>query len=123
MQPPAARMTQALLAPPPPFVLAAKFAGARRGMVFKRGDAGLGYYCDDGPIADGACASRDDAGAPGRLVLALDDLVPDAVAAHGCDRCERLPRGSGEAAAQVPRPPPAPGCSAHEAKREGPHGG
>ncbi len=72
------RSVQTLLAPPPVFVSAPKFSGAREGMAFKVGASGLGYYRDDGP--DGpAVAVRQGA----QLTLSLDDLVPEGAVRDG----------------------------------------
>ncbi len=76
-------------------------------MVFKLGDEGVGYYRDDGPPACGAGAYGGGGQAPGRLVLALDVLVPGADDPQEHDRQRSLPRGDSEIAALAPRPPPA----------------
>ena len=60
---------QSTLGPPPPFVQATKFCGARAGMVFKTGERGLGYYRNPGPEVSPHVPVCDG------VVLVLDDLI------------------------------------------------
>ena len=59
----------------PEFSKAAKFAGAWRGMVFKRGHLGMGYYRDCFKVAVNLALHQHAASDAAPVRLRLDDLI------------------------------------------------
>ena len=70
------------------FIAAGKFGGNIEGMVFKRGDQGMGYY-PDGPIVD----ARERKLIDGRAPLCLDRLIGKGEGPEGNGRKEELATG------------------------------
>ncbi len=74
----------------PAFTSASKFLGTRRGMVFRVGQRGLGYYRDS--VVDDSASPE--TGRPAPVTLVLDDLLPDEAGSAACPTPQ--PAASGE---------------------------
>ena len=78
---------------PEDFVKSSKFDGCRRGMVFKRGSHGLGYYKDQRAVVIELAPALLPARNVTPVVLELDLLVPSILTSRAADTCDRTGDG------------------------------